>query len=337
MYPKFMGRHLTKDGKTQLHAGRRFTRDSSLSFFISQLEAFDPTFHKPLVEVSWGRDIDLRPGITLSHEATSFMRNQFAGNGTLQNTVGNMPWVSAESTAIPGVQINGQKVTLPLRLLAREISYTSPELERSQLLGASIDSMKLEALNELYQMNTDQMVYIGSSDVGATGLINDPNVTAASAAAGASTSTLWSTKTPDEILTDINTALSASWLATGYKMVPTRVLLPPTQFALIHSMKVSTAGNVSVAKFLEDNSISLKVNGKALEILPCKWLTGAGAGATDRAVVYTKDLQRVRFPMVPMRRETAYYHGIRFAAPYLWAFGQVEWVYPETARYVDGI
>ena len=54
-------------------------------------------------------------------------------------------------------------------------------------------------------------------------------------------------------------------------------------------------------------------------------------------VAYTNDESRVRFPMVPVRRETPYYQGIRFHAPYLWAFGEVEFVYPETVRYADGI
>jgi hypothetical protein len=41
--------------------------------------------------------------------------------------------------------------------------------------------------------------------------------------------------------------------------------------------------------------------------------------------------------MVPIRRETAYYHGIRYTAPYIWAMGQIEFVYPETVQYADGI
>jgi hypothetical protein len=41
--------------------------------------------------------------------------------------------------------------------------------------------------------------------------------------------------------------------------------------------------------------------------------------------------------MVPIRRETAYYQGIRFIAPYLWLFGEMEFVYPETVLYADGI
>lgn len=313
------------------------TRDSALSYYVNQLENLDKRLYLPLVEVSWGRDIKLRSGITMSNESTSFIQSAFAAAGTLQNTTGNMPWISAETTAIPGVSINGQKVVLPLRLLAREISFTSVELERSQLLGQPIDSQKTDAMNTLYQMNTDQMVYTGSSDVGATGLINNPSVVVDTAANGISGSPLWVNKTPDEILADVNTLLTNSWKAAAYAVCPAELRLPPAQFSYIASQKVSSAGNVSILKFLQENCISLSVNGKALNIQPVKWLTAAGSASADRMFVYTNDESRVRFPMVPIRRETAYYQGIRFTAPYLWAFGQMEFVYPETIRYMDGI
>lgn len=317
---------------------RRFqTRDSMLAFYVNMLENLDRRLYEPLVSVSWGRDIKLRSGITMSNESTSFIRSAFAGAGTLQNTTGNMPWISPETTAIPGVSVNGQKIVLPLRLLAREVSYTSVELERSQLTGQPIDVQKLDALNMLYQMNTDQMVYVGSSDVGATGLINDAGVTVGSVATGVSGSTLWSAKTPDEILADVNTLLESCWSAAGFAVCPSKLLLPPVQFSYLTSQKVSSAGNVSILKFLKENSIALAVNGAELDIQPVKWLTGAGAMSADRMVAYTNDEMRVRFPMVPIRRETAYHQGIRFFAPYLWAFGQIELVYPETVQYADGI
>ncbi len=313
------------------------TRDSALSYYVNQLENLDTRLYQPLTSVSWGRDIKLRAGITMSQESTSFIRSAYAGAGTLSTAQSKMPWISPETTAIPGVSINGQKIVLPLRLLAREISFTSVELERSQLTGQPIDSQKTDALNQLYQMNTDQMVYVGSDDVGATGLINSSLVTAAAVATGVGGLKTWASKTPDEILADVNTLLSAAWLASAYAVCPDKLLLPPTQFALITTMKVSSAGNVSVLKYLEDNCIALKVNGKALDIQPVKWLVGAGVDATDRMVAYTNAEDRVRFPMVPIRRETAYYQGIRFTAPYLWAFGELEIVYTETVRYADGI
>jgi hypothetical protein len=293
--------------------------------------------YEPLVSVSWARDIKLRAGISMSNESTSFIRSAFAAPGSLQNSQGNMPWISAETSAIPGVSVNGNKLVQPLRPLAREISYTSVELERSQLTGQPIDVQKMDALNILYQMNTDQMVYVGSDDVSATGLLNCPDVTADTVANGISGSPLWSQKTADEILADVNALLEASWAASAYAVCPSKLLLPPLQFSYIASQKVSSAGNVSILEFLRMNSIALSINGSSLDIQPVKWLPGLGAGDTDRMVVYTNSEDRVRFPMVPIRRETAYYEGIRFIAPYLWAFGVMEVVYPETIRYADGI
>ncbi len=94
---------------------------------------------------------------------------------------------------------------------------------------------------------------------------------------------------------------------------------------------------MSILKFLQENCIALTINGKALDIQPVKWLVGRGVGPSDRMVAYTNDLDKIRFPMVPIRRETPYFQGIRYSAPYIWAFGEVEVVYPETIRYADGI
>lgn len=317
---------------------RRFkTRDSALAYFVNQLDNLDRRLYEPLISVSWGRDIKLRSGITLANESTSFIRSAFAGAGTLNNPAGtnaggNMPFISAETTAIPGVSVNGQRIVLPLRLLAREMSYTSPELERSQLTGQPIDAQKMDALNLLYQMNTDQMVYIGASEVGATGLVNNPSVAQGNVSGG-----VWTGKTPVQILADVNSLLESTWSNSAFAICPDKLLLPPAQFAYIASQLISSAGNMSILTFLEQNSIALKANGRKLDIQPVKWLTGRGASTTDRMVAYTNDESRVRFPMVPVRRETAYYQGIRFIAPYLWAFGEIEFVYPETVQYADGI
>lgn len=324
--------------RSNFRAGRGFrTRDSALAYYINQLENLDRRLYEPLVSISWGRDIKLRAGITMSNESTSFIQSQFAGAGSLTNTQGNMPWISAETTAIPGVSVNGKKLVKPLRLLAREVSYTSVELERSQLTGQPIDVQKLDALNVLYQMNTDQMVYVGSNDVSATGLVNDTGVTATTVATGTGGGTAWSGKTPVEILKDVNTLLESVWSSGALAVCPSKLLLPPVQFSYLASQLISSAGNMSILTFLKQNSISLQLNGTELDIQPVKWLTGAGSNSADRMVAYTNDESRVRFPMVPIRRETAYYQGIRFTAPYLWAFGELEIVYPETIGYADGI
>lgn len=321
------------------------TRDSALAFYVNQLENLDKRLYMPLTSVSWGRDIKLRSGITMSQESTSFIQSAFAASGSLNQgngsaspgVGGNMPWISPEQTEIPGISIDGTKVTSPLRLLAREVSYTSVELDRSQLLGQPIDAQKMDAFNTLYQMSIDQMSYIGAPEVAAQGLLNSSQVTAGSVVNGVSGSPLWAQKTPDEMLADVNSLIESTWQASAFAVCPGKVLLPPFQFSLISSQKVSSAGNVSILKFLKENSIALQINGKELDIQPVKWLTGRGAAGADRMVAYTNEEDRVRFPMVPVRRETAYYKGIRYTAPYLWAMGVMEFVYPETVQYADGL
>jgi hypothetical protein len=311
------------------------TFDSTLAYFVNQLDNLDRKLYEPLYNVTWGRDINLRTGITMANESTSFIRSNIGGIGT-QNAQGK-PWISPNTTTLPGVSVNGERVVLPLRLLGQEISYTSVELERSQLIGQPIDTQKLDAMNIMYQMNTDEMVYVGDTDVGAKGLLNSNLVTSGAVANGAAGTPAWATKTPDEILKDVNDMVTAAWQASGFAVCPDKVLLPPAQFAYISSQKVSNAGNVSILQFLEDNSIALRVNGRKLEIQPVKWLTGRGASGADRMVAYTNQEDKVRFPMVPVRRETPYYLGIKFNAPYIWAFGEVEFLYPETVIYRDGI
>lgn len=311
------------------------TFDSTLAYYVNQLDNLDRKLHEPLYSVTWGRDINLRSGITMANESTSFIRSNIGSVGT-QSATGK-PWISPNTTTLPGVSINGERVVLPLRILGQEVSYSSVELERSQLTGQPIDTAKFDALNTLYQMATDEMVYVGDTDVGATGLLNSPLVTASAVGNGAGGAPQWITKTPDEILNDVNAMITAAWEASGFTVCPDKLLLPPQHFAYITSQKVSTAGNVSILTFLEDNSISLRVNGRKLDIQPVKWLAGRGEGGTDRMVCYTNQEDRVRFPMVPIRRETPYFLGIKFNAPYIWAYGEVEFIYPETVLYRDGI
>ena len=309
---------------------RTKTFDSTLAYFVNQLDNLDKKLYEPLYNVTWGRDINLRTGITMANESTSFIRSNIGGIGT-QNAQGK-PWISPNTTTLPGVSINGERIVLPLRLLGQEISYTSVELERSQLTAQPIDVQKFNAMNIMYQMNTDEMIYVGDSQVGAEGLLNSSLVSVGSAATGS-----WATATPDEILADVNEMIETAWAASGYAVCPDKVLLPPAKFAYIASQKVSNAGNISILQFLEENSISLRVNGRKVDIQPVKWLTGRGTAGADRMVAYTNQEDKVRFPMVPVRRETPYYLGIKFNAPYIWAFGEVEFPYPETVIYRDGI
>jgi hypothetical protein len=236
------------------------------------------------------------------------------------------------------------KTASPLYLWAMELGYSIPELLSAMQVGRPVDEQKHAGMQLKWQMDTDEMVYIGDSALGKYGLVNATDrVTTGFVAAGDAGGTAWSTKTPSEILKDVIDLITAAWQAAGFAICPSKLLLPPAQFAYITSQTVSTAGNVSILKFLEDNCISLSVNGKKLDIQPLKWLdsrgevAGSPSAATDRLVVYTQDKTRVRFPLVMLQRTPLEYRSIYHLTTYFGKLGVLEIVYPETIMYADGI
>jgi hypothetical protein len=318
------------------------TVDGTGAFLIGELERLDQTLHEPLVTVTWGRDIDLREDVTIGDETSSFTNSSFAAMGS--TTPGGKAWISKDANAITGVALDIGKTANPLTLWGMELKWTLPELESAMRLGRPVDTQKYNAMQLKHQMDIDEMVYIGDTQLGYKGLVNSAQVTVSNAASGLSGSTLWINKTPDEILADINTLLSATWAASGYAVMPRELRVPPAQFSYIVSQKISNAGNQSILTFLRDNSLSNATNGVPLNIQPLKWLVGAGNGGTigvpgtvDRMFAYTRDRDRVRFPMTLLQRTPIEYRSLYQITTYFGRLGVVEFVYPETLAYVDGI
>lgn len=333
------------------HDGR--TVDSTGAFLVGELERLDLTLHMPLAAVTWGRDIDLREDVTIADEISSFTLSTFAAAGGLGtgNGVGNgKAWIGKDTNQIGGVGLDIAKVPHNLTLWGMELKYTIPELESAAKLGRPIDTQKYEGMQLKHEMDVDEQVYIGDTSLGVTGLVNNSLVTnTGSLPAGASGSVYWTAKTPDEILNDFNIMLTSVWTASNYAVMPGRILLPPTQFGYISTQKVSLAGNVSILEYILKNNIANRQGGSNLEILPAKWLVGAGAGgtigtaittgtaSTDRAVVYTKDKNRVRYPMTLLQRTPIQYVSLYHATTYFCRLGAVEVVYPQTMGYFDGL
>lgn len=330
----------------QTHDGKFV--DSTGAFLVGELERLDLTLHEPLADVTWGRDIDLREDVTIADEVSSFTLSTYGSSGGLGtgNSIGNgKAWIGKASNQVAGVGVDIAKIPHNLRPWGLEIKYNILELESSAKAGRSIDAQKYEAMQLKYQMDVDEQVYIGDTSLGDTGLVNNSLVTNVSnVVAGASGSTLFTKKTPDEILSDVNTMITSVWQASAWAVMPSQILLPPAQFGYLATEKVSQAGNVSILKYILENNVLTASRNAKLEILPVKWLIGSGQGGTigtagtvDRAVVYTRNKKRVRFPMTLLQRTPIQFDSIYHKTTYFGRLGQVEAVYPETMGYFDGI
>ena len=324
------------------------TVDSTGAFLVGELERLDLTLHEPLAAVTWGRDIDLREDVTIADEISSFTLSSYASAGGLGtgNGIGNgKAWIGKTTDQVTGVAADIAKVPHPLTPWGMELKWTILELESAARLGRPVDQQKLAGLQLKHQMDIDEMVYIGDTTLGATGLINNSLVTnVQNLPNGVSGSPKWANKSPDEILADVNSALTGTWQNSAWAVMSNRLLLPPAQFGYISTQKVSQAGNVSILKYIQENNL-LTTSGKGkLEIYPVKWCIGAGVGGTigqtgtvDRMVVYLKEKERVRYPMTLLQRTPVQFDSIYHKTTYFCRLGQVECLYPEVFGYFDGL
>jgi hypothetical protein len=119
--------------------------------------------------------------------------------------------------------------------------------------------------------------------------------------------------------------------------VPSELRIPPLQLSLLVSTKVSTAGNVSVLRYIQENNLTVTHGAKPLNIQASKWLKNRGSGNTQRMVAYTKEYDKVRFPMTPLQKTPLEWRSLYNITTYWSSMGQVESPYPETLGYRDGI
>lgn len=329
----------TRDG---LMTFDRATMDSTGAFLNGELERLDQTLHMPLVAYTWARDIDLREDVTIADEVTSFTNSSFASPGGTASK--GKSWSAKTVNAITGISLDIGKTANPLTLWSEEVSWSIPELISAEKLGRPVDQQKYAGMQLKWNMDIDEQVYVGDTPLAMLGLFNNTNVTANAVQAGATGSTLWNTKTPDEILFDVNALLTATWAASGWAVMPNCLRLPPDQYSYIVSQKVSLAGNISILQFLKDNNLVKTSTGVDLDIQPVKWLIGAATGGTigtadghNRMCAYNKDPNYVRFPMTLLSRTSIENRGLYQITTYYCRLGVVEFVYLETIQYADGI
>lgn len=311
------------------------TIDSTGVFFGNELIRLDPIIQEPMSDFPFARDIDIVP-LDVADETTAFDRVMYGAVGGANPAAKS--FIASKTTEIGSVSVDMERTSAKTFLWAQSIRKTIIELAQAQRLGRPLDNQFFNALQLKLNLDSQNMVYTGDTDGGVKGLINSTLVTTDTLANnGAGTSKLWINKTDDEILADFNSLLNAAWAATGYTIVPQRCGLAPAKFSYLLGRKI-TGGNMSLMKFLSENTLANAMNGKPLEIVPMRELTNAGAGgAIDRMVVYTKRQDVVRWPKSPLLSTPVQFVGLHQVAVYYCRFGTVEFIKPEAVRYADGM
>ena len=304
---------------------------SGMAFLESELEKRDPLLRKPLTSVTYPRDIVVKTG----GGWVDYVSAQAVGYGITGGS-GSSPIQAGGSNGLPIVQANLEKGLYKAHTFAAALRVMWVDMQKANYIGRSLDQLLQEGMRLTYDKHMDQNVYIGMEEYGSTGLVNNPDVTETAVTGGA-----WSGKTKEQILADINGAITQVWEAAEYDedAMPNHILLPYEQYTYILNTMVTEIATETIMDYVLKNNVAAK-NGKSLYIGATKWCKGAGTGGADRMAVYVNHERFLQVEeLVPLARVMSQPNATDFCYDTAYAanLSEVELFYPQTMMYFDGI
>ena len=214
-------------------------------------------------------------------------------------------------------------------------SFTQEELRRTAFLRRPINERKMAAAIEGYRRHMNNVGLFGEATSNLTGLFNNGNVPQGSAPVGA-----WATgpKTPAQILNDVNTGIQTVWSNTAYNDQVTDVVMSPTAYAYIAATPRSDNSDKTILQFVKENNVAKVDRGIDINFRPGFGLDTAGANTTKRAMFYVKsDTRLVMHVPLPLRFLAPQLRGLAVQVPGEYKYSGVEFRYPKSAYYMDGL
>ena len=244
--------------------------------YMTRYPSFDITPYMPV-----NSDGDMWDVGTLVYSMDNVGSAEFMGGGAF-----DVPYASTEMA----------QGTRNFHLAAIGYEWNTQELQRAAKLGRSLSADKAQAAVQA----ADRFVYglamtgrnaRGEDEKGWTGFVNDANAPTANVLNdGAGSARTFASKTADQILRDLNEAITAVETGTGETHIANTVVLPTSEYNRIATTRLSDTGSTVLA-FLQANNVA----GASLRILKSRALETAGAGGTKRMIAYDNNPQVLRF------------------------------------------
>ena len=245
---------------------------------------------------------------------------------------GQADWVNGNADDIPLAGNTRAKHQTAVHMAGIGYGYGYEEINVAQMMNMNLANDDAMAARRAYEEFVDNVALRGDNRKGFTGLINNPNVTAASAVTGD-----WNTATGEQILADINAALLAQAAGTNYVSMSDTVLLSPAKLTKLGTTYRENTDTTLLQLLMRSNTYTQMTNQPLIQAV--RGLEQAGAGGTQRMVAYrrTPDVMKLHIPM-PHRFLPVFQTGpMNFVVPGIFRLGGLDIRRPKEVRYTDGI
>ena len=317
-----MNVHITRDAQ-----------QAALSFLIRQGTLIEPTVYQMRYQ-----DIQYPQLIPVDSSAPEWIQSVTYFSA---DAVGRAEWFSGLAHDVPKVEVTREKFETGVSMAAIGYGYTLEELGTAQLLGMNLTADKAMAARRVAEEKIEQVAFVGDAAKGFVGLVNSTAPTATTAPGdGTGSATTFASKTPDQVLRDINGQLTGIFTGTLGAEIADTLLLPYSVLLDLSTRRIDAVNQTTILEWVEENNIYTRTTGQKLIIRGVfGFLDTAGSGGTKRLVAYRRspEVLKMHMPM-PFRFLPAWQTGpVKFDVPGIFRLGGVDIRRPKAVRYLDGI
>ncbi len=270
-----------------------------------------------------------RQMVPVSHEVP-------AGAETIKydifDKVGLAQRIRSYSDNLPRANVKVREERSPVHGYGIAYGYSNRELRASILANVNLDAREASAARFGFELAVDVVAAFGNSE-GLLGLLTLPNANIYTVPAdGTGPSSHLLTKTPDQIIRDLNGVSNKSVGLTNGIEMPDTLALPIDQYNYIASTPRSANSDTTILKFF------LGANPFVKTVIPWYRCKGAGSGGTDRMLAYKRspDKMTLEIPM-EFTQQPPQLRNLAVDVPCEGEVGGVICPYPMSVTYGDGI
>ena len=206
--------------------------------------------------------------------ATSVTYTQYDKTGTT-NIIANY------SDDLPLCDVRGQQFTSNLVSIGNAFEISIQDIRASVFAGKSLEQRKANSAAKAHMDRMNQIAFYGEPSLLVTGWLNNTTVDNQAVANGVSGTATWETKTPTEILDDLNDAVTFIHDESNGVEYPDTIAMPISRYQLIANTQMSPGSDTTIMQFFVRNNPSITI----------EWaneLKGSFNGSTDGFIVYTR-------------------------------------------------
>lgn len=213
--------------------------------------------------------------------------------------VGMARIISNYADDLPRADVKGKEFVARIKSVGNSYGYSLQEVRAAQFAGKPLEQRKSDAATRAQRELWNKIAFYGDAEHNLQGWLTNPNIpSAAIANDGSGSGTAFTTKTPVQIVRDLNKLVNDVVTNTNGAERPNTLVMPLAQYSYIATTPYGTASDITILGMFLKNSPFVTSVEWAQELDSAQLAAAGVTGFTgDIMIAYDKSPDKLTFEM----------------------------------------